>query len=201
MSPEDYTPLWKWISFAWIYPLIKKARYRGLITTPSAYLILQGTYTTLSDKDVFQLSPNLQSRPVFIKFSSLKCGPQPSVLIFAYIMPGCRPWFKNSGLQIRWISCSSSTLHHIIYHINILFLFPLIRVYYQRRLYPHHPQRYLQLCRPVLPKVRFFVFIQITNKNVPPLDVFSTQLTSVTPRDATKVLRISTRCLCYFALS
>ncbi|KAJ7846310.1 multidrug resistance-associated ABC transporter [Mycena leptocephala] len=55
VSPEDYTPLWKWISFAWIYPLIKK-----------------GTYTTLSDKDVFQLSPNLQSRPVFIKFSSLK---------------------------------------------------------------------------------------------------------------------------------
>ncbi|KAJ7764232.1 hypothetical protein B0H16DRAFT_1526418 [Mycena metata] len=55
VSPEDYTPLWKWISFSWIYPLIK-----------------QGTYTTLSDKDVFQLSPNMQSRPVFIKFSSLQ---------------------------------------------------------------------------------------------------------------------------------
>ncbi|KAJ7186191.1 hypothetical protein C8R46DRAFT_1343242 [Mycena filopes] len=55
VSPEDYTSLFKWISFSWIYPLIK-----------------QGTYTTLSDKDVFQLSPNMQSRPVFIKFSSLK---------------------------------------------------------------------------------------------------------------------------------
>ncbi|KAJ6577612.1 multidrug resistance-associated ABC transporter [Mycena capillaripes] len=59
VSPEDYTPLWKWISFAWIYPLIKKARFVG-------------TNTTLADKDVSQLSPNLQSRPVFIKFSSLK---------------------------------------------------------------------------------------------------------------------------------
>ncbi|KAJ7679731.1 multidrug resistance-associated ABC transporter [Mycena rosella] len=55
VSPEDYTPLWQWISFSWIYPLIKK-----------------GTNTTLSDKDVWQLSPNLQSRPVFIKFSSLQ---------------------------------------------------------------------------------------------------------------------------------
>ncbi|KAF7340568.1 ABC bile acid [Mycena sanguinolenta] len=54
VTPEDYTPLWKWISFSWIYPLIKK-----------------GTYTTLNDKDVFNLSPNIQSRPVFIKFSSL----------------------------------------------------------------------------------------------------------------------------------
>ncbi|KAJ6452441.1 hypothetical protein C8R45DRAFT_1040659 [Mycena sanguinolenta] len=55
VSPEDYTPLWQWISFSWIYPLIKK-----------------GTYTTLNDKDVFNLSPNIQSRPVFIKFSSLR---------------------------------------------------------------------------------------------------------------------------------
>ncbi|KAF7342473.1 ABC bile acid [Mycena venus] len=55
VSPEDYTPLWQWISFSWIYPLIKK-----------------GTTNTLADKDVFELSPNLQSRPVFIKFSSLQ---------------------------------------------------------------------------------------------------------------------------------
>ncbi|KAJ7212815.1 multidrug resistance-associated ABC transporter [Mycena haematopus] len=55
VSPEDYTPLWRWISFSWIYPLIKK-----------------GTYTTLHDKDVFELSPNIQSRPVFIKFSTLR---------------------------------------------------------------------------------------------------------------------------------
>ncbi|KAJ6530720.1 hypothetical protein B0H19DRAFT_908848, partial [Mycena capillaripes] len=56
---EDYTSLWQWISFSWIYTLIKKACYRG-------------TTNTLADKDVFELSPNLQSRPVFIKFSSLQ---------------------------------------------------------------------------------------------------------------------------------
>ncbi|KAJ7508849.1 hypothetical protein B0H11DRAFT_1962913 [Mycena galericulata] len=55
VSPEDYTPLWRWISFSWVYPLIKK-----------------GTYETLADKDVWQLSPNMQSRPVFIKFMNLK---------------------------------------------------------------------------------------------------------------------------------
>nr|GAT50560.1 ABC bile acid [Mycena chlorophos] len=55
LTTEDYTPLWRWISFSWIYPLIRK-----------------GTTEVLSDSDVWQLSPNLQSRPVFIKFSSLK---------------------------------------------------------------------------------------------------------------------------------
>ncbi|KAJ7069893.1 hypothetical protein C8F01DRAFT_1114453 [Mycena amicta] len=55
LTTEDYTPLWEWITFSWIYPLIRK-----------------GTYSTLADKDVWQLSPNLQSRPVFIKFSGLK---------------------------------------------------------------------------------------------------------------------------------
>ncbi|KAJ6468022.1 hypothetical protein C8R47DRAFT_1325922 [Mycena vitilis] len=61
ISPEDYTPLWQWISFSWVYPLIKKARYLG-----------SGTHETLADKDVYQLSPNLQSRPVYTKFSSLQ---------------------------------------------------------------------------------------------------------------------------------
>ncbi|KAJ7764128.1 hypothetical protein DFH07DRAFT_1059163 [Mycena maculata] len=55
LSPEDYTPLWQWMSFSWVYPMIKK-----------------GTHETLEDKDVWQLSPNIQSRPVFIKFMSLK---------------------------------------------------------------------------------------------------------------------------------
>ncbi|KAJ7789591.1 ABC transporter type 1, transmembrane domain-containing protein [Mycena olivaceomarginata] len=55
ISVEDYTPLWQWITFSWVYPLIKK-----------------GTTATLADRDVFELSPNIQSRPVFIKFSSLQ---------------------------------------------------------------------------------------------------------------------------------
>ena len=24
VSPEDYTPLWGWITFDWVYPLIKR---------------------------------------------------------------------------------------------------------------------------------------------------------------------------------
>ncbi|KAJ7624560.1 hypothetical protein FB45DRAFT_84390 [Roridomyces roridus] len=54
ISPEDYTPLWEWLSFNWIYPLIRK-----------------GTNSTLADSDVFQLSPTLRSRAVFAKFTSL----------------------------------------------------------------------------------------------------------------------------------
>lgn len=105
MSPEDYTPLWKWISFAWIYPLIKKARYMvGSCTYP--YLVLQGTSTTLADKDVSQLSPNLQSRPVFLKFSSLKWVSR--MRVFSYIantVQGCRPCCASSGLRILSILC------------------------------------------------------------------------------------------------
>ncbi|KAJ7080949.1 multidrug resistance-associated ABC transporter [Mycena belliarum] len=54
ISPEPYTSLYAWITFTWIYPLIKK-----------------GTHTTLSDSDVWPLPPNLQSRAVFAKFSAL----------------------------------------------------------------------------------------------------------------------------------
>ncbi|KAJ7858057.1 hypothetical protein B0H14DRAFT_3636842 [Mycena olivaceomarginata] len=60
ISVEDYTPLWQWITFSWVYPLIKK-----------------GTMTILADKDVFELSSNIQSRPVFIKFSSHCTSPSP----------------------------------------------------------------------------------------------------------------------------
>ncbi|KAJ7693235.1 hypothetical protein B0H17DRAFT_506734 [Mycena rosella] len=60
VSPEDYTSLWGWVSFAWVYSLVKRGRN-----------------TTLNEKDVWNLSPNMQSRPIFIKFSSL---PQKSLL-------------------------------------------------------------------------------------------------------------------------
>ncbi|KII83783.1 hypothetical protein PLICRDRAFT_702353 [Plicaturopsis crispa FD-325 SS-3] len=55
VSPDDYTTLFGWITFSWVYPLIKR-----------------GTNATLNEKDVWELSPALQSRPVFIKFSSMK---------------------------------------------------------------------------------------------------------------------------------
>lgn len=55
VSAEDYTILWNWISFAWVYPLIKK-----------------GTKETLGENDVWSLSPSMSSRPLFVKFVNTK---------------------------------------------------------------------------------------------------------------------------------
>ncbi|KAF8205407.1 multidrug resistance-associated ABC transporter [Mycena galopus ATCC 62051] len=68
VSPEDYTVLWGWVTFTWIYPLVKRGRN-----------------TTLNEKDIWDLSPNIQSRPLFIKFSTLR---QKSLL--------ARIWAANS---------------------------------------------------------------------------------------------------------
>ncbi|KAJ7145739.1 multidrug resistance-associated ABC transporter [Mycena epipterygia] len=55
VSPEDYTRLWGWITFNWVYPLVK-----------------QGMYLTLNEKDIWELSPTMQSRPIFVKFQSVQ---------------------------------------------------------------------------------------------------------------------------------
>lgn len=47
--------MWGWISFHWVKPLIDL-----------------GTRTTLNEKDVWDLSPTLQARPVYMKFSAIK---------------------------------------------------------------------------------------------------------------------------------
>ncbi|KAJ7222262.1 hypothetical protein GGX14DRAFT_694507 [Mycena pura] len=60
VSPEDYTTLWGWVTFTWVYPLVKRGRS-----------------TTLNEKDVWDMSPNIASRPIFIKFSTL---PQKTLL-------------------------------------------------------------------------------------------------------------------------
>ena len=52
ISPEDYTTLWGWMSFTWILPLVER-----------------GTNTTLSESDIWSLSPTMQARPLYIKFS------------------------------------------------------------------------------------------------------------------------------------
>jgi hypothetical protein len=52
VSPEDYCTLWQWISFHWVIPIIEK-----------------GTYNTLNEEDVWNLSPTNQSRPLFFIFS------------------------------------------------------------------------------------------------------------------------------------
>ena len=55
LSPEDYTSLWGWISFGWVTPLVRS-----------------GTNETLNEDDVWQMSPTMGARPVFLKFSDLK---------------------------------------------------------------------------------------------------------------------------------
>lgn len=53
-SPEDYATMWEWITFSWVYPLITR-----------------GSNMTMGEDDVWKLSPTQQSRPVFIKFSTI----------------------------------------------------------------------------------------------------------------------------------
>ncbi|KZT05166.1 multidrug resistance-associated ABC transporter [Laetiporus sulphureus 93-53] len=52
VSPEDYTSLWGWMSFRWVLPLVER-----------------GTYNTLNESDIWALSPTMQSRPLYIKFT------------------------------------------------------------------------------------------------------------------------------------
>ncbi|KAF8273971.1 multidrug resistance-associated ABC transporter [Lactarius quietus] len=58
VSPEDYTTLWGWVTFSWIWPLVQRR--------------FLGTNTTLNEEDVWALSPTMQSRSVFVKFSNMK---------------------------------------------------------------------------------------------------------------------------------
>lgn len=55
VSPEDYTSLWGWLSFGWVSPLVAR-----------------GTSVTLHEPDVWALSPALQSRALFAKFSQTR---------------------------------------------------------------------------------------------------------------------------------
>ncbi|KAJ7850608.1 hypothetical protein B0H14DRAFT_2581828 [Mycena olivaceomarginata] len=72
VSPEDYTRLWGWITFSWVYPMIKR-----------------GKHETLNEKDVWSLSPTMQSRPLFIKFQSIRLDFVGTILsiFFAYAGP------------------------------------------------------------------------------------------------------------------
>ncbi|KAF8060200.1 multidrug resistance-associated ABC transporter [Lyophyllum atratum] len=55
ISPEDYTSLWGWVTFNWVYPLVQRGRN-----------------TTLNEKDIWSLSPTMQSRAIFIKFVTIQ---------------------------------------------------------------------------------------------------------------------------------
>ncbi|KAF9259759.1 hypothetical protein L218DRAFT_873993 [Marasmius fiardii PR-910] len=51
IAPEDYTTLWGWISFTWVWPLLSR-----------------GKSSTLNESDVWNLSSTLQSRPLLQQF-------------------------------------------------------------------------------------------------------------------------------------
>ncbi|KAF8890823.1 multidrug resistance-associated ABC transporter [Gymnopilus junonius] len=55
ISTEDYSTIWQWLSFSWIYPFIKRGRN-----------------TNMHEADVWNLSPNLRSHPLFVKFNSIR---------------------------------------------------------------------------------------------------------------------------------
>ncbi|KAJ7715183.1 hypothetical protein B0H16DRAFT_1678542 [Mycena metata] len=57
VSPEDYTELLGWLTFSWVYPLVKLGRAK-----------------TLNDNDVWRLSPTMQSCAVFLKFRDTICS-------------------------------------------------------------------------------------------------------------------------------
>ncbi|EDR03156.1 multidrug resistance-associated ABC transporter [Laccaria bicolor S238N-H82] len=54
VTPEDYTSLWGWVTFFWVKPLVDLGRDN-----------------TLNESDVWNLSPTMQSRPIFVKFSAI----------------------------------------------------------------------------------------------------------------------------------
>ncbi|KAF9258420.1 hypothetical protein L218DRAFT_934784 [Marasmius fiardii PR-910] len=54
ISPEDYTTLYGWISFSWVYLLVSR-----------------GKSSTLNESDVWNLSPTFQSRALFRKFAAI----------------------------------------------------------------------------------------------------------------------------------
>ncbi|KAI0030294.1 multidrug resistance-associated ABC transporter [Vararia minispora EC-137] len=52
VSPEEYTTLWGWVTFSWVWPLIRK-----------------GVKVTLNEDDVWNLGPTFRSKPVFAQFT------------------------------------------------------------------------------------------------------------------------------------
>ena len=104
MTPEDYTSLWGWITFNWVYPLVQQVSFID-VRHFLADCLLQGRDTTLNEDDVWNMSPTMQSRPVFVKFSSL----QYVLLAFPFSVLTCnkagRHSFANFGRPTHWTSC------------------------------------------------------------------------------------------------
>ena len=73
---------------------------------------LQGTYTTLQEKDTWNPSPKMQSRSIFFKLSSIQFVNY-SFEQAAADLSTHSPNFPlaYSGPRVRWISCVSDTYH------------------------------------------------------------------------------------------
>ncbi|KAL4065664.1 hypothetical protein V8B97DRAFT_1983434 [Scleroderma yunnanense] len=59
-SPEDYASIFEWATYSWVYPLVKR-----------------GSTIDMDEGSVWDLSPAMQSRPVFNKFRTIQ---QPTLL-------------------------------------------------------------------------------------------------------------------------
>lgn len=54
-SPEDYASIFEWATYSWVYPLVER-----------------GNTFEMKPEDVWSLTPSMQSRPIFTKFSTIK---------------------------------------------------------------------------------------------------------------------------------
>ncbi|PFH45713.1 hypothetical protein AMATHDRAFT_158119 [Amanita thiersii Skay4041] len=77
--PEDYTSLWGWMTFSWVYPLIRRGRS-----------------TTLNEEDVWNLSITMQSRPVFLRFKEFR----QSSLVRRFLVSNIFDFLVDLGLTI-----------------------------------------------------------------------------------------------------
>ncbi|KZP20509.1 hypothetical protein FIBSPDRAFT_1044782 [Athelia psychrophila] len=83
LSPEDYCTVWQWLTFNWMYPLIRRGRHE-----------------TIREPSVWNLSPTMRSGSLFTKFRIL---PQHTLLR--------RLWVANSfDLCIDFALTAVSTL-------------------------------------------------------------------------------------------
>ncbi|KAJ3842758.1 hypothetical protein EV361DRAFT_888642 [Lentinula raphanica] len=100
VTPEDYAELGSWITFAWVYPLIRK-----------------GKATTLNEEDVWALSSTIQSRPIFAKFMSIQTASLAKRLFWANSLDLILE-FLLSTLSVLFEFLNPFFLNHILASIE-----------------------------------------------------------------------------------
>ncbi|KAG8920033.1 hypothetical protein FRC02_001208 [Tulasnella sp. 418] len=105
-APEDYTTLWGWISFSWVSPLID-----------------QGTIQDLTEHDIPDLSPSLQSKPVYRRFADFN----QSTLLRRIIAANSLDFFLDCSLTLVSSAVPYALLYflkNILYHVEHLDTIP-----------------------------------------------------------------------------